>query len=184
MSKVGKKPIIIPSGVKVELVGDEVRVQGANGSAVLPLLKGITVVVGGTEITVTPDNATKQIRSNWGTMRALIQNAVSGAIADFAKELIVEGIGFRAETQGKELLLNLGFSHPIRVLIPEGIKVSVDKNVIKVAGADRRAVGDFAAYVRRLKKPEPYKGKGIRYSDEVIRRKAGKKAVTSGGKAA
>lgn len=184
MSKVGKKTIIIPSGVKVESVGNEVKVQGANGNAVLPILKGITVAINGTEITVTPENATKQIRSNWGTMRALIQNAVSGATADFSKELIIEGIGFRAEVQGKDLLLNLGFSHPVRAAIPEKVKVSVDKNIVRIAGADKREVGDFAAYIRRLKKPEPYKGKGIRYSDEVIRRKAGKKAVTSGGKAA
>jgi len=103
---------------------------------------------------------------------------------DFTKELIVEGIGYRAEIQGKELTLNLGFSHPVKVAIPEGIKISVDKNVIKVAGASKKEVGDIAAHIRHFKKPEPYKGKGIRYSNEIIRRKAGKKAVTSGGKTA
>jgi large subunit ribosomal protein L6 len=182
MSKVGKKPIIIPAGVKVEVAGGEVKVQGPNSNTMLSLLKGISVSVKEGKIIIMPLNAAKQTRSNWGTMRALIQNAVLGATADFTKELIIEGVGFRAEVQGKELVLNLGFSHPIRVAIPEGIRISVDKNVIKIAGADKKEVGDIAASIRDLKKPEPYKGKGIRYSDEIIRRKAGKKAVTSGGK--
>lgn len=168
----------------MELSSEEVKIQGGNGTFTLPLLKGITVAVQGDSISVTPENTSKQVRSNWGTMRALLQNAVSGAAADFSKELIIEGIGFRAETQGQDLVLNLGFSHPIRVTIPAGIKVSVDKNVIKISGASKEDVGDMAARIRRLKKPEPYKGKGIRYSDEVVRRKAGKKAVSSGGKAA
>lgn len=180
MSKIGKKPINIPSGVKVEITGEEVKVQGQNGNFVVPILKGITVTLSGDEVTVTPANETKQIRSNWGTMRALVQNAVLGATTDFSKELIIEGIGFKAEVQGKDLVLNLGFSHPIRIAIPDSLKISTDKNVIKIAGSNKHEVGDMAACIRKLKKPEPYKGKGIRYSNETIRRKAGKKATTSG----
>lgn len=181
MSKVGKKPIVIPAGVKIEVSSGEVKVQGPNGSSAVPVLKGITVTVDGSNILVKPANETKQVRSNWGTMRALVQNAVSGATTDFSKELIIEGIGFKAEVQGSELVMNLGFSHQVRVHIPAGIKISTEKSSIKVSGASRKQVGDMTAYIRSLKKPEPYKGKGIRYSDETIRRKAGKKAVSSGG---
>ena len=182
MSKIGKKPIVIPSSVKVEVTNEEVKVQGPNGNFTLPVLSGITVSVNGAEVLVTPANETKQIRSNWGTMRALIQNAVLGATTDFSKELIIEGIGFKAEVQGKDLVMSLGFSHPVRIAIPATLKISTEKNVIKIAGANKHEVGDMSAFIRKLKKPEPYKGKGIRYSTEVIRRKAGKKATTSEGK--
>ena len=122
----------------------------------------------------------KQARSNWGTMRALLQNAVTGAAGDFSKELIIEGVGYRAESAPDMLTLNLGYSHPIKFPIPAGIKIAVEKNIIKVSGADKAVVGQVAAKIRKFRKPEPYKGKGIRYSTEVVRRKAGKKAGTSG----
>jgi large subunit ribosomal protein L6 len=181
MSKIGKKPITIPEGVKVHNSGDFIKVEGPNGKMDVKVLKGIKLTIDGSTITVVPDNESKQIRSNWGTMRALIQNAVTGATTDFKKELVIEGIGFRAEVQGSDLVLNLGFSHQVRFPIPAGIKITTEKNVIKISGSDITLVGDIAAHIRKLKKPEPYKGKGIHYSDEVVRRKAGKKATSTAG---
>ncbi len=181
MSKIGKKPITIPSGVKVSLTSDLVKVEGPNGKMDVKILKGIKLTIEGDSLTVTPENESKQIRSNWGTMRALIQNAVTGATTDFMKELIIDGIGYRCEVQGAELVLNLGLSHQVHFPIPDGIKIVTEKNLIKVSGSNIELVGDTAANIRKLKKPEPYKGKGIRYSNEVIRRKAGKKALSTGG---
>jgi large subunit ribosomal protein L6 len=181
MSKIGKKPITIPSGVKVQSTRDSVKVEGPNGKMEIRILKGIKLTIDENNVTVVPENESKQIRSNWGTMRALIQNAVTGATTDFTKELIIEGIGFRSEVQGSDLVLNLGLSHQVHFPIPAGIKVTAEKNRIKISGSDIIQVGDTAAHIRKLRKPEPYKGKGIRYSDEVIRRKAGKKAVSTAG---
>jgi large subunit ribosomal protein L6 len=181
MSKIGKKPITIPSGVKIQTTADTIKVEGANGKSEIKILKGIKLTVDASSVTVVPDNESKQIRSNWGTMRALIQNAVSGATTDFTKELIIEGIGFRCEVQGSELVLNLGLSHQVHFPIPPGIKIVTEKNLIKISGSDITQVGDTAARIRKLKKPEPYKGKGIRYSNEIIRRKAGKKATSTAG---
>jgi large subunit ribosomal protein L6 len=181
MSKIGKKPITIPSAVKVQTTGDYIKVEGPNGKAEIKILKGIKLTIDTNSITVVPDNESKQIRSNWGTMRALIQNAVTGATTDFTKELIIDGIGFRAEVKESELVLNLGLSHQVHFQIPAGIKITTEKNVIKISGSDITLVGDTAAHIRKLKKPEPYKGKGIRYSNEVVRRKAGKKAVSTSG---
>ncbi|MCL4405154.1 MAG: 50S ribosomal protein L6 [Patescibacteria group bacterium] len=185
MSKIGKKLITIPEGVKIQVVDGLVKVEGSNGNTDMKVLKGITLKIDGNTLSVVPDNESKQIRSNWGTMRALIQNAVTGAKTDFGKELVIEGIGFRAEVQGTDLVLNLGLSHQVRFPIPIGIKIVTEKNVIKISGHDKAQVGDTAAHIRKLKKPEPYKGKGIHYANETVRRKAGKKAIsTSGGGAA
>lgn len=184
MSKIGKKPITIPAGVKVHNSGDFIKVEGANGKMDIKVLKGIKLTIDGSTITVVPENESKQIRSNWGTMRALIQNAITGATTDFTKSLVIEGIGFRAEVQGSDLVLNLGLSHQVHFPIPAGIKVTTEKNVIKISGSDITLVGDTAAHIRKLKKPEPYKGKGIHYSDEFVRRKAGKKATSTAGGAA
>ncbi len=181
MSKIGKKPITVPDNVKVQISADSIKVEGPNGKAELTILKGLKLTIDGNSLTVVPDNESKQIRSNWGTMRALIQNAVTGATTDFSKELIIEGIGFRAEVQGSNLVLNIGLSHQVRFPIPPGVKIATEKNVIRISGSDTVQVGDVAAQIRKLKKPEPYKGKGIRYSDEIVRRKAGKKAVSTGG---
>ncbi|OIO49754.1 MAG: 50S ribosomal protein L6 [Parcubacteria group bacterium CG1_02_42_13] len=179
MSKIGKQPIKIPEGVVVEIKGDILEIKGKNNTLNVKLMQGIKTRIEDGELVFVPEGRTKQILSNWGTMRALTANAVKGVSEDFIKELVIEGVGYRAEVQGNNLLLNVGFSHQVDFTIPVGIKVAVDKNAIKISGSDRQLVGETAAQIRRIKKPEPYKGKGIMYKGEVIRRKAGKKAVSS-----
>lgn len=184
MSKIGKKIIVVPQNVKVQVADGFIKVEGPNGNTDMKILKGITLKMDGNNITVVPENESKQIRSNWGTMRAIIQNAIKGATTDFTKELVVDGIGFRVEVQGTDLVLNLGLSHQVHFPIPSEVKISTDKNTIKISGHNKIQVGDVAAHIRKLKKPEPYKGKGIRYANEVVRRKAGKKAISTAGGAA
>jgi len=181
MSKIGKKPVIIPEGVKVEIKDDAVLVEGPSATLGIPLLEGIKIELKDGRVNFLAEDTTKQTRSNWGTMRALVQNAVQGVTESFKKRLIIEGVGYRANVEGEELVLQLGYSHLVRFPIPEGIKIAVQKNSIEVEGPDKALVGETAARIRNLRKPEPYKGKGIRYSDEVIRRKAGKRAVGAGG---
>lgn len=181
MSKVGKKPILIPQGVTVTISGESVEVKGNNATLSLPILDGLEIKQEGSEITISTLDSTKQSVSNWGTMRALLQNAVSGSTENFSKSLILEGVGYRANVDGNALAMSLGFSHPVRFEIPEGISIKAENNVITISGADKAQVGEVAAKIRDLKKPEPYKGKGMRYSDEVIKKKAGKKAVGSEG---
>jgi len=177
MSRIGKKPVVLPEGVTVEMGERELRVRGKNAELGVPLLPGIKVEIRDNQLIFTPTRNTKQTLSNWGTMRSLTQNAVLGASQNFSKTLIIEGVGYRANLEGDNLILNLGYSHPIKFPIPPGIKIVVEKNTIVVAGADKQKVGQAAAKIRSYRKPEPYKGKGIRYSDEVVRRKAGKKAT-------
>ena len=179
MSKIGKQPIKIPEGVVVEIKGDTLEIKGKNNTLNVKLMQGIKTRIEDGELVFVPEGRTKQILSNWGTMRALTANAVKGVSEDFIKELVIEGVGYRAEVQRNNLLLNVGFSHQVNFTIPVGIKIAVDKNAIKISGSDRQLVGETAAQIRRIKKPEPYKGKGIMYKGEVIRRKAGKKAVSS-----
>lgn len=181
MSKIGKKPVVIGEGVTVNLGEDSIEVRGEGATLTLPILSGIKVEQEENKLIFIPENSTKKTLSNWGTMRALTQNAVSGATKDFAKTLIIEGVGYRANLEGQKLVLNLGYSHPVEFNIPEGIKITVLKNTVGVAGPSKQLVGETAAQIRRLRKPEPYKGKGIRYSDEVVKRKAGKKAVGKTG---
>lgn len=176
MSKIGKNPIQIPEGVTVTIKDGSVEAKGKNATLTVPVLDGITVKVEGTEILCTPQKETKQIRSNWGTMRALLQNAVTGSTENFTKELVIEGVGYRASMEGKDLVLALGYSHPIKFITPEGITIATEKNTVKISGANKAQVGEVSATIRRFRKPEPYKGKGIRYSTEVVRRKVGKKA--------
>ena len=180
MSKVGKKPITIEKGVSVQIEDDIIKVVGNNASLEVKVLPSVSVKEENGELLVSLLSKNKQARSNWGTMRALLQNAVIGAAGDFTKELVIEGVGYRAESAPDTLTLNLGYSHPIKFPIPSGIKIAVEKNTIKISGADKAAVGQAAAKIRSFRKPEPYKGKGIRYSTEVVRRKAGKKAGTAG----
>lgn len=180
MSKVGKNPIQIPDGVSIALKEAEgkkiVEVKGKNAVLTVPVLEGIVVSTEEGTVVCTPTKTSKQIRSNWGTMRALIQNAVQGSVENFKKELIIEGVGFRVSMEGKDLVMNVGFSHPVRFSPPEGVVISTEKSTIKVEGASKEKVGETAAKIRKIKKPEPYKGKGIRYNGEVVRRKVGKKA--------
>ena len=177
MSKVGKKSIQIPEGVSVAVEDEIVRVKGKKGEIEIPVLLGTEVRVENGSVTVTTHGERKQVRSNWGTLRALIQNAVDGVVNGFEKTLILEGVGFRVAKKEEGLDLALGFSHPVKVDPVPGIEFEVEKNTIKIRGIRKDVVGQTAANIRSLKKPEPYKGKGLRYSNEVVRRKAGKKAA-------
>ncbi|MDP3901813.1 MAG: 50S ribosomal protein L6 [bacterium] len=179
MSKIGKKPIAIPEGTEVVIKDGVVEIKSKLGSLRLMLLNFINIDIKDGFIKITPKADHKQARANWGTMAALIKNAIVGVNDGFEKFLEIEGIGFTASMDGSNLTLKVGFSHPVKFSPPEGVKVSVEKGVIKVAGIDRALVGEAAAKIRSIKKPEPYKGKGIRYRGEVVRRKAGKKVAGS-----
>ncbi len=175
MSRVGKKPIEVPAGVKVAVVDGRFVAEGPKGKVSEKLLDGVPVSIDDGVVTVTRDGDSGDLRSRHGLMRSLLANAVQGVARGFSKQLEIHGVGYRAEVQGRELQFALGYSHPVVYSIPEGIEVEVDKqNRITVSGAHRQQVGQVAAEIRSLRKPEPYKGKGIRYADEEIRRKVGK----------
>lgn len=178
MSKVGKKPISIPPGVEVKINNNNsLEIKGKEGTLMLAILPHTKIDLANNQITVTSEGEDKQSRANWGTMRALAQNAVTGVIAGFVKELEIQGVGYRATMEGNTLVLNVGFSHQVKFPSPEGIKLAVEKSFIKVSGTDKNLVGATAAKIRAIKKPEPYKGKGIRYKGEVVKLKAGKKVA-------
>ncbi len=177
MSRIAKKPITIPQKTEVVFNAPVLTVKGPLGELKKTLKPEIDISINNGEITLTPKRQSLDILALWGTYASHIRNMLSGVHTPFEKKLIVEGIGFKADVKGTELHLALGFSHPVHVPIPAGLKVTSEKNVVSVSGIDVEAVGQFVAKVRALKKPEPYKGKGIRYSDEVIRRKQGKKSV-------
>lgn len=178
MSRIGKQTIIIPSGVEAKLSGKTFSVKGPKGSLTRDFPGDITINISGNEITFTPRITTdRTLNALWGTYASHVKNMILGVTTGYSKKLVLEGVGFKSEVAGKNLKLALGFSHPVNVAIPEGITVTADKNNITVTGIDKELVGMFTASVRALKKPEPYKGKGFRYSDEVIRRKQGKKAA-------
>ncbi len=175
MSKLGKKPISLISGVSVSDSDGCFVVSGAKGKVSVKKIPYVSVDITDDKIKVSCGQSFKQARANWGTMWSLLNNAVLGVTGGFSKKLEINGVGYRAEISGSHLVLNLGFSHPIRFPVPEGISISVDKNIITVSGIDKDLVGLTAAKIRSFRKPEPYKGKGIKYSDEIIIRKAGKK---------
>lgn len=177
MSRIGKKPIIIPGGVEVKIEGGKVFVKGPLGELERVFDKVILIKKEDDVIKLTLQKKSVKANALWGTYASLISGMVEGVSRGFSKKLIVEGIGYKAQIEGRVLVLSLGFSHPIKVSIPEGVDIKVDKNKIEVSGIDKQLVGETAATIRASKKPEPYKGKGIRYENEVIRRKAGKKAV-------
>lgn len=177
MSKIGKAKIEIPEGVTVSLNEGLVLVEGPKGKLSVNMMDGFEVKIEGSELFVVPTEETKKTQALWGTFRALIQNAVIGVSKGYEKKLIVEGVGFKVALEGDKLAMQLGFSHPVHFAIPSDLNVAVDKNTITISGIDKDLVGRTAADIRALKKPEPYKGKGIRYEDEVIRRKVGKKTV-------
>ncbi len=182
MSRVGKKPVIIPSGVKAEMKDSNLTVTGPKGTLSLPVHGKVKITVSEKEILVDVEaKENKKERALWGLFRALTQNLVDGVTKGFEKKLEVNGVGFKVAVQGTKLVMALGFSHPVNVEIPKDITTVVDKNVITITGADKQRVGQFAAEIRELKKPEPYKGKGIKYIDEVIIRKAGKVVKVVGG---
>lgn len=175
MSRLIKKPIAITAGATLTQSGDVLTVKGPKGEIAIVIPAGVTVKTEGDKfwVSTTPDAKTTALQ---GTVWSLAKNAIEGVTAGFTRVLEIEGVGYRAATEGKELVLYLGYALPVRLPIPAKVAVTVDKNIITVAGIDKDAVGQAAAEIRALKKPEPYKGKGIHYQGEVIRRKVGKKA--------
>ena len=183
MSKIGRQPILIPEGVTVKISGREVEITGPKGSLVHTLPRRISVVADNENVVVSSEIKSKQDRSLYGTTRALIANMVKGVKDGWVKELELVGTGYRAEVAGADLVLTVGYSHPVKIAAPEGIKFSVEKTLITVEGRDRRLVGQIAANIRMVRPPAPPKGKGIKYRNEVVRRKAGKAAKTVGAPA-
>jgi large subunit ribosomal protein L6 len=178
MSRIGKKIRVLPAGVTAELKGAELIVKGPKGELRERIHSRVTVVINGTEVTVQVVNGeNKRDRALWGTFSSLIENMIDGVTTGFKKQLEINGVGYKATLKGANLVLEVGFSNPVEVKPIPGVKFSVEKNIITVEGSSKQQVGEMAATIRRVRKPEPYKGKGIKYIDEVIRRKAGKTAA-------
>ena len=176
MSRIGKKPVAIPSGVTAQIEGDTLSVKGPKGTLAMGLSDLVEYKLEGEAITVTPANDTRAARNHWGMQRTLVSNLVEGVTNGFTKILDIKGVGYRASSQGKKLKLQLGFSHDVDLDVPEGLEVKTpDQTTVEISGIDKQAVGQFAAEIRRWRKPEPYKGKGIKYRGEYIFRKEGKK---------
>ncbi len=175
MSRIGKQPITIPEGVTMSVNNGLVTVKGAKGELHQALHPDVAVTVEGTVVQVSvryPDD--RNDRALWGLSRMLVANMVLGVSQGFSKKLEIHGVGYRVQAQGGVIILHLGFSHPIEFRLPKGIEAKVDKNIVTISGIDKQVVGETAARIRSFRKPEPYKGKGIRYAGEVVRRKAGK----------
>lgn len=177
MSRIGKRSITLPEKTEIQVGDTSVVVKGPLGELTRELHPVIEVKVEGNTVTVVPKKLTLESRALWGTYASHITNMVAGVNKPFEKKLILEGIGYKSEVRGDKIVFALGFSHPVEVEIPKTIKVTAEKNVITISGSNKEEVGSFAAQIRALKKPEPYKGKGMRYEDEVIKRKQGKKSV-------
>jgi len=175
MSRIGKQPIPVPSGVKVEIQGTHVKVTGSKGTLERDVRPEIEIKQDGDVLICSPNGATKRVMAFWGMTRTLINNMIVGVEQNFEKKLLVEGVGYRAKASGSLLTLNVGYSNPVEFKLPDGIGIAVDKdNTITLTGIDKELVGMTAAQIRQIRKPEPYKGKGIRYIDEHIVRKVGK----------
>ena len=181
MSKIGKKPIALPTGVTVDVKDAVITVTGPKGTLTRQLPAGISVVVEGASVLVSlsMENPNRDDGAQWGLYRALINNMLQGVSTGWSTELIFQGVGYKAVVKGKDLELSLGYSHTIEIKAPEGISFEVDKSSIKVLGIDKELVGHIASLIRSKRLPEPYKGSGIRYADEIIKKKAGKKAATA-----
>ncbi|MEK7567450.1 MAG: 50S ribosomal protein L6 [Patescibacteria group bacterium] len=177
MSRIGKQIITIPQKTEISVSGGIITVKGKEGELKRAFRPEVNVLVEGDHVRVGINSNSKMSRMLWGTTAAHIKNMIHGVNTPYQKELVLEGVGFKSEVKGKELVLAIGFSHPVKVLIPEGINMKAEKNIITISGIDKEKVGQISAYIRSLKKPEPYKGKGFRYRNEVIRRKEGKKSV-------
>ena len=176
MSRIGKKPVAIPSGVTATIDGGQLSVKGPKGTLSIPLADQVSYAVEDGSISVQPANDSKLARSFWGMQRTLVQNLVTGVTEGFTKTLEITGVGYRANAQGKNLKLQLGYSHDVDFAVPEGITIATpDQTTINITGIDKQKVGQVAAEIRRWRKPEPYKGKGIKYRGEYIFRKEGKK---------
>lgn len=177
MSRIGKQPITLPKGVEASFSAGVLTVKGPKGSLTRKIDDAVKVVIENDSIVVSPQKEDGESSAIWGTFAAHANNMVEGVTAGFTKVLEIEGVGYRAELKGKDLVLSVGFSHPVALAIPEGVSATVEKGVVTLTGTDKEVVGQFAADVRKVKKPEPYKGKGIHYKGEYIIRKQGKKAV-------
>jgi large subunit ribosomal protein L6 len=176
MSRIGKRPVAIPSGVTADIAGSTLTVKGPKGTLTLNMREEISYVVGDDSILVKPANDSKQARAFWGMQRTLVENLVTGVTQGYTKVLEITGVGYRANIQGKNLKLQLGYSHDVDFAVPEGIDVKTpDNTTVEISGIDKQMVGQVAAEIRRWRKPEPYKGKGIKYRGEYIFRKEGKK---------
>jgi len=176
MSRIGKKPIEIPSGVTVELSNSDLTVKGPKGALAMQILDEVEVAINDGSVDVAPKDESKLARSRWGMQRTLISNLVEGVTKGFSKKLEISGVGYRAQMKGSSLALQLGFSHDVDYPVPEGITIKCpDQTTIEISGMDKQKVGQVAAEIRSYRKPEPYKGKGIRYEGEYIFRKEGKK---------
>ena len=176
MSRIGKKPVVVPSGVSADIADGTLTVKGPKGTLTLSLADDVTYKVEDGSISVQPANDTKRARAFWGMQRTLVQNLVTGVTEGYTKVLEITGVGYRANAQGKNLKLQLGYSHDVDFAVPEGIEIKTpDNTTIEISGIDKQKVGQVAAEIRRWRKPEPYKGKGIKYRGEFIFRKEGKK---------
>jgi large subunit ribosomal protein L6 len=176
MSRIGKKPVSIPSGVTASIDSGVLSVKGPKGTLSLTMRDEISYTLDDGSILVKPANDSKQARAFWGMQRTLVQNLITGVTDGFTKKLLITGVGYRAASQGKVLKLQLGYSHDVNIDVPEGIEIKTpDQTTVEISGIDKQKVGQIAAEIRRWRKPEPYKGKGIKYDGEYIFRKEGKK---------
>jgi len=176
MSRIGKKPVTVVNGIDVSLDGTTLVAKKGNLEKRLETHGRVEISIDGSEVTFARAGESKESAAFWGTYRALFANIIEGLDKGFAKSLEINGVGYRAAVQGKILNLQLGFSHPIEYAIPEGVEVTIEKNLIHIKGTDKQTIGQVAAEIRSFRPPEPYKGKGVKYTDEVIIRKAGKSA--------
>jgi len=176
MSRIGKQPITIPNGIEVKVEDGKINIKKGNLSETIDIGDRVNVTIENNTITFSPKGEDRSSRAFWGTYRALTNNAIIGLTKGFEKKLEINGVGYRAAVKGKTLELQLGYSHPINYEIPQGIEISVEKNIITVKGHSKQQVGQVAAIIRGFRKPEPYKGKGVKYVDEIIIKKAGKTA--------
>lgn len=197
MSRIGKKPIEIPEGVEVKINGNLVVIKGPKGEQYLKVRPEIKVEIkdytplhrppapdagpSGKILVVAPRIETKKTKAFWGLTRSLLANKILGVIKGYKKKLVIEGLGFKANVEGENLILQVGFTHPVKIKPSEGIKFLVDKNIITISGINKELVGQVAAKIRKVRPPDPYKGKGIKYLGEIVKRKPGKKVVTAGG---
>ncbi len=179
MSRIGRLPVKVPPGVKVAVSGRNVTIEGPKGKLTCEVAPGISVAAEGALVSLSRSGDERKVRQLHGLARSLVQNMVTGVSQGFSRSLVINGVGYRAEVQGKSLVLTLGYSNPIEYPVPEGIKIEVEANTrIRVSGADRALVGQVGSEIRKFRPPEPYKGKGIKYEDEVIIRKVGKTGVS------
>ncbi len=179
MSRIGKKPISIPEEVEAKIADGKVLVNGPRGSLDFEFHRDVEIKIEENEINVATSKKTKQAKALWGLTRTLILNMIEGVTKGFEKRLELQGVGYKMAVKGNKIDMSLGFSHPVEVEIPEGLEAKIEKNILTISGIDKQKVGQMAASIRALKKVEPYKGKGFRYVGEIVRKKAGKKAVAT-----